>query len=127
MSGIIIVSGGPRLSGAPPSRSETPEKPKNKKRRRGKTNSKKRNPEFSISTEWVALVHLPVLPHATGDAERGCWVKSLCITKGEGEEGQWQEVRLEWEGKVPRPCPLLKVRSVLIGPATVDPTEELEL
>lgn len=125
--GVIIVSGG-RASQA--RRRLVRRRQKNqriKKGRRGETNSKKRNPEFSISTDWVALVHLPVLPHATGDAERGCWVKSLCITKGEGGGGAVAGSQIGWEGEVPRPCPLLKVRSVLIGPATVDPTEELQL
>lgn len=81
---------GPRLSGAPPSRSETPEKNQRiKKGRRGQNEeARKRNPESSVSTERVALVHLPVRPHAAGDAERGCWVKSLCITKGGGGRGR---------------------------------------
>lgn len=73
----------------------------------GKTNSKKRNPEFSISTERVALVHLPVLPHATGEAEGLLGKKSVHNERGGGGEGQWQEVRLKCVGGGGCPAPAL--------------------
>lgn len=100
---------GPRLSGAPPSRSETPEKKKKqriKKGRRGQNEeARKRNPESSVSTERVALVHLPVRPRAAGGAERGRWVKSLCITKGGGGGGAAAGSQIEVGGGSAPPLP----------------------